>query len=167
VGTPGVTRSAPAFALALALVMATVVSAHELATPPDASPAPEVAQQAGTPPIGPVGFTATTLLQTSTTVRGQPIRFPQGDNQFTALLGEIAPGGQAGRHMHPVPLLVYILEGSLSIEMEGHETEVVSAGDAFTEVINTWHNGRNLGSIPAKFLIVFAGQDRTPITIRP
>ncbi len=110
VGTRGGTRSAPAFAVALALMMATVVSAHELATPPDAAPAPEVAQQAGTPPIGPVGFTATMLLQTSTTVRGQPIRFPQGDNQFTALLGEIAPGGQAGRHMHPVPLLVYILE---------------------------------------------------------
>ena len=69
--------------------------------------------------------------------------------------------------MHPVPLLVYILEGSLSIEMEGHETQVVSAGDAFTEVINTWHNGRNFGSIPARFLIVFAGQDGTPITIRP
>ena len=115
----------------------------------------------------PVGFTATTLLQTSTTVRDQPIRFPQGDNQFTAVLGEIAPGGQAGRHMHTVPLLVYILEGSLSIEMEGHGTHVVSAGEAFTEVVNTWHNGRNLGSTPARFLIVFAGQDGTPITIRP
>ena len=153
--------------LALVLVMGTFVSAHELATTPGAAPAPDVAQQVVTPPVGPVGFSATTLLQTGTTVRGQPIRFPQGDNQFTALLGEIAPGGQAGRHMHPVPLLVYILEGSLSIEMEGHETQVVSAGDAFTEVINTWHNGRNLGSTPARFLIVFAGQDGTPITIRP
>jgi quercetin dioxygenase-like cupin family protein len=150
--------------LALVLVTGTVLSADQLATGPALVP---VAQQIETLPVGPIGFTATTLLQTSTTVRDQPIRFPQGDNQFTAVLGEIAPGGQAGRHMHTVPLLVYILEGSLSIEMEGHATHVVSAGEAFTEVVNTWHNGRNLGSTPARFLIVFAGQDGTPITIRP
>ena len=150
-------------AVGLVLVTGTGVSADVHAT----SAAPAVAQQVDAPPVGPVGFTATTLLQTSTTVTGQPIRFPQGDEQFTAVLGEIAPGGQAGRHMHPVPLLVYMLEGSLSIEMEGHETHVVSAGEAFTEVVNTWHNGRNLGSTPARFVIVFAGQDGTPITIRP
>jgi quercetin dioxygenase-like cupin family protein len=156
-----------ALALALVSVTGTVVSAELFATAPAAAPAQAVAQQVETAPVGPVGFTATTLLQTSTTVKGQPIRFPQGDNQFTAVLGEIAPGGQAGRHMHPVPLLVYMLEGSLSIEMEGHGTHDVRAGEAFTEVINTWHNGRNLGTTPAKFLIVFAGQDGTPITIRP
>jgi quercetin dioxygenase-like cupin family protein len=150
--------------LALVLVTGTVLSADELG---ELAPVPAVAQQVATPPIGPVGFTATTLLQTSTTVTGQPIRFPQGDEQFTAVLGEIAPGGQAGRHMHAVPLVVYMLEGALSIEMEGHETHDVNAGEAFTEVVNTWHNGRNLGSTPARFLIVFAGQDKTPITIRP
>jgi quercetin dioxygenase-like cupin family protein len=148
--------------LSLVLVTGTALSADLLA-----SAAPAVAQQDETVPVGPVGFTATTLLQTSTTIEEQPIRFPQGDNQFTAVLGEIAPGGQAGRHMHTVPLLVYMLEGSLSIEMEGYGTHVVSAGEAFTEVVNTWHNGRNLGSTPARFLIVFAGQDGTPITIRP
>jgi quercetin dioxygenase-like cupin family protein len=126
-----------------------------------------MAQPAEPVTVGPVGFSTTTLLQTSTTVVGQPIHFPQGDNQFTAVLGEIAPGGRAGRHMHPVPLMVYMLEGELSIEMEGHEGHVVTAGEAFTEVVNTWHNGRNLGSTPARFLIVFAGQEGTPITIRP
>lgn len=113
------------------------------------------------------GMLVTNMACKRECLMGQPIRFPLGDNQFTAVVGEIAPGGQAGRHMHPVPLLVYVLEGALSIEMEGHGTHNVTAGEAFTEVINTWHNGRNLGSTPAKFLIVFAGQDGTPITIRP
>ena len=150
--------------LALVIVTGTVVSADLLA----AEPAPaQAVQQVETPPVGPVGFTATTLLQTSTAVKGQPIRFPLGDSQFTAVLGEIAPGGQAGRHMHPVPLVVYMLEGALSIEMEGYGTYEVNAGESFTEVVHTWHNGRNLGSTPARFLIVFAGQDGTPITIRP
>lgn len=118
-------------------------------------------------PIEPIGFTVTPLLEASKTFTGQPIRFPQGDNQLTAVLAEIAPGGQSGRHMHPVPLFVYILEGSLTIEMEGHGTHTFTAGQSLAEVTNMWHNGRNLGNKPARFLIVFAGQIGTPNLIRP
>jgi quercetin dioxygenase-like cupin family protein len=127
-----------------------------------------VAKQATpTTPVEPVGLTLTPILETATTITGQPIRFPQGDNQFTAVVAEVAPGGQVGRHMHPVPLFVYILEGTLAIEMEGHETHTFSAGEGFAEVTNTWHNGRNLTDQPVRFLIVFAGQKDTPNLIRP
>jgi quercetin dioxygenase-like cupin family protein len=122
---------------------------------------------AQTAPTGPVGLKLTPLLETSTTFTGQPIRFPQGDNQFTAVLAEVAPGGQVGRHMHPVPLFVYILEGTLSIEMEGHGTHAFSAGQSLVEVTHIWHNGRNLTDKPVRFLIVFAGQKGTPNLIRP
>ena len=37
------------------------------------------------PPTGPVGFKITEILETTTTAAGQPIRFPQGENQLTAL----------------------------------------------------------------------------------
>ena len=118
-------------------------------------------------PIGPVGLTLTPLLQTSTTFTGQPIRFPQSDAQFVAVLAEVAPGGQVGRHQHPNPLFVYILEGTLTIDMEGHGTHAFHAGEGLAEVVHTWHNGRNLGDTPVKFLIVFAAQDGTPTIIRP
>jgi len=62
-------------------------------------------------PAGPVGLKLTPVLETATTITGQPIRFPQGENQYTAVIAEVAPGGQVGRHMHPVPLFVYMLEG--------------------------------------------------------
>jgi quercetin dioxygenase-like cupin family protein len=123
------------------------------------------AAQSATQP--PVGLKLTPVLETSTTVTGQPIRFPQGDNQFTAVIAEVAPGGQVGRHMHPVPLFVYILEGTLSIEMEGHGTHAFSAGQGLAEVTHIWHNGRNLTDKPVRFLIVFAGQKGTPNLIRP
>jgi quercetin dioxygenase-like cupin family protein len=116
---------------------------------------------------GPVGLKLTPILETVTTITGQPIRFPHGDNQFTAVLAEVAPGGQVGRHMHPVPLFVYMLEGTLSIEMDGHGTHTFSAGQGFAEVINHWHNGRNLTDKPVRFLIVFSGQKGTPNLIRP
>ena len=119
------------------------------------------------PPIGPVGLTLTPILQTSTTFTDQPIRFPQGDNQLVAVMAEVAPGGQVGRHLHPNPLFVYILEGALTIEMEGHGSHTFSAGEGLAEVVNTWHNGRNMGTTPVKFLIVFAAQSGTPTIIRP
>lgn len=119
------------------------------------------------PPTGPVGLTLTPILQTSTTFIDQPIRFPQGDNQLIATMAEVAPGGQVGRQMHPNPLFVYILEGALTIEMDGHGEHTFSAGEGLAEVVNTWHNGRNLGDTPVKFLIVFAAQSGTPTIIRP
>jgi quercetin dioxygenase-like cupin family protein len=118
-------------------------------------------------PAGLVGVKLTPVLEATTTITGQPIRFPQGDNQFTAVIAEVAPGGQVGRHMHPMPLFVYMLEGTLSIEMEGHGTHTFSAGQRFAEVTNTWHNGRNLGDKPVRFLIVFSGQKGVPNLIRP
>ena len=96
-------------------------------TPANAQPAP----------TGPMGLKLTPILETATTFTGQPIRFPQGDNQFTAVIADVAPGGQVGRHMHPVPLFVYMLEGTLSIEMEGHGTHTFSAGQGFAEVTHT------------------------------
>lgn len=123
--------------------------------------------QAGGAPQGPVGLTLTPVLEAHTTFSGQAIRFPQGENGFTAAVLEVAPGGQVGRHMHPVPTFVYILDGTLSIEMEGHGTHAFSAGQALAEVTHTWHNGRNLGATPVRFLVVFAGQKGTPNLIRP
>jgi len=116
---------------------------------------------------GPIGLKLTPILETTTTFTGQPIRFPQGENQLVAVLAEVAPGGQVGRHMHPVLLFVYMLDGRLTIEMEGHGTHAFQAGQGFAEVTHTWHNGRNLGDKPARFLIVFAGQKGTPNLIRP
>lgn len=118
-------------------------------------------------PVGPVGLKITPILDTDKTFTGQPIRFPQGDNQLTAVIAEVEPGGQVGRHMHPVPLFVYILEGTLTIEMKGHGTHAFSAGQGLAEVVHMWHNGRNLGDKPVRFLIVFAGQKGTPSIIRP
>lgn len=114
-----------------------------------------------------VGVRSTTLLQASTTPSGQPIEFPLWRNQFSASLVEITPGGQVGRHMHPVPVLVYILEGELTVETEGQPPRTYKAGQAALEVVNTWHNGLNRASVPLKFLAIFTGEEGKPVTIRP
>ena len=113
------------------------------------------------------GLKATTILQAATTPEGQPIQFPLFRNQFTASLVEIAPGGQVGRHMHPVPVLVYIMEGELTVEADGQPARTYRPGQAAVEVVNTWHNGLNRGSVPVKFLVVYAGEEGKPTTLRP
>ena len=114
-----------------------------------------------------VGFKATTVLQTTTTAVGQPVEFPLFRNQFTAVLLEVAPGGQSGRHMHPLPVLVYVLEGQFTIEVEGQPPRTYSPGQAFAESVNMWHNGVNRGAVPVKALVVFTSEEGKPTTIRP
>jgi quercetin dioxygenase-like cupin family protein len=114
-----------------------------------------------------VGFRATTVFQGTRTTIGQQIQFPLFRNQITALLVEIAPGGETGRHQHPAPTFVYVLEGTVTIAHEGHPQAVYTAGQAFLEAVNTWHNGRNLGTTPLKLLVVFSGEEGKPNLVRP
>src|SRR5713226_8596423 len=85
------------------------------------------------PAAAQVPVKTTPLLQTSSTVIGQPIEFPALRNQFTVVLAELTPGGQAGRHQHPFPLVVYVLEGTLTVELEGQGARTFTAGQAFVE----------------------------------
>jgi quercetin dioxygenase-like cupin family protein len=122
---------------------------------------------AAVPAAAQVNFQATPLVQSSTTLVGVPIAYPDTDKpEITALLIEIGPGGESGRHMHPNPTFVYVLEGSLDVEMEG-KGHSFKAGDAFLEVVDTWHNGKNNGTTPAKILVVFSGAAGKPNLVRP
>ena len=101
----------------------------------------------------------TSLLQSSETLIGQKIAYPPSDKaEMAALMVEMAPGAEIGLHMHPVPLVVYVMEGTLDVDVQDGSKHKIEAGKAFLEVINTWHNGINRGEMPVKFLVVFAGE---------
>ena len=116
---------------------------------------------------GAVGAKSTTLLQTSTTSIGQALRYPRRTPEVTALLVEIAPGGQTGRHRHPVPAVAYILQGTLTVAIDGYGEKTFTAGQSLIEAVNIWHNGMNRGTTPVKILAVFVGERGTPNVIRP
>ncbi len=125
------------------------------------APGPSVSAQ-GLP-----GVKLTTVLQATTTAIGQPIEFPHFRDQVTAVLAEIAPGGQTDRHQHPAIVVTYVLDGALAVDIEGFGQKVYPAGQAFVEPVNTWHNVTNRGSTPAEVLFVFAGEQGKPDTVRP
>jgi quercetin dioxygenase-like cupin family protein len=120
------------------------------------------------PAAAQVKFSATPVLQTGATAGGTGIAYPKTDSaEVTALVLDIGPGGETGRHMHPYPTFVYVLEGAIDVEMDGGVVHSYQAGGSFLEVLNTWHNGKNKGTTPAKVLVVFAGVHGQPNLVRP
>ena len=120
------------------------------------------------PAAAQVKFSAKPILQGGATIGGTPVVYPKTDSaEVTAVMLEIGPGGETGRHMHPYPTFVYVLEGTLDVEMDDGTVHSYKAGDSFLEVTNTWHNGKNKGTIPMKTLVVFAGVHGKPYLVRP
>ena len=112
--------------------------------------------------------TVTAVMQGSRTIGGQKIEYPKTDKaEMASVLVEIPPGKESGRHMHPVPTYVHVLEGTLTVEFEDGSRQAFKAGSGFLEAVNTWHNVKNLGEVPLRFLVVFAGEEGKPNLIRP
>ena len=127
-----------------------------------------VAGLMATPAAAQVKFSATPILQGSATVGGASIAYPKTDSaELAAVRLDIGPGGETGRHMHPYPTLVYVLEGAIEVEMDGGMVHSYKAGDSFLMVVNTWTNAKNKGSMPAKVLVVYVGVHGKPNLVRP
>lgn len=112
------------------------------------------------------GVKITPLLRTETTWDGQRIVYPAGPPQVTAMTIEIAPGAETGWHVHPVPSFGFVLEGSLEVVLKDGRKKRFEQGQAIPEVVDTTHNGRNVGTKPLKLLVVYAGTVEKPISIK-
>ena len=106
----------------------------------------------------------TPLLKTSTSWDGKPLVYPQGPAEVTALIVEIAAGGQTGWHEHAVPSFAYVLEGTLEVTQGNGATRLLHVGDALPEVVQTLHNGRALGDRPVKLFVLYTGTVGQPLT---
>lgn len=127
-----------------------------------------VAGLIATPAAAQVKFSATPILQSGATVGGASIAYPKtGSAELTAVRLDIGPGGETGRHMHPYPTLVYVLEGAIEVAMDGGMVHSYKAGDAFLMVVNSWTNAKNKGTIPARVLVVYIGVHGKPNLVRP
>lgn len=107
----------------------------------------------------PQGFTTESVLKSTTTADGDPLQLPSGTPEIVSVIGTLEPGGQTARHQHPVPVYVYVLEGELEVRGDEGEPRTYSAGEAFLESVNRWHQGFNTGDAPTKILVVFIGAE--------
>jgi quercetin dioxygenase-like cupin family protein len=98
-----------------------------------------------------------TVLKTERTSSGQPIFYPLTTAaEISMMRVSIPPGAETGRHLHPVPGIIYILAGTLTVETQG-QTKEFYAGQGFAECINAIHNGINHGKSSVELLILFLG----------
>jgi len=76
----------------------------------------------------------------------------------------IAAGGREGRHSHPGTLVGHVLEGELTLELEGQPTKTVKAGESVLIEPGQVHEGINRGSVPVKALATFIVEKDKPLT---
>lgn len=114
------------------------------------------------------GVTAKVLQKTGVTGSGQKIAYPCTDKaEVTAMTVELAPGAETGWHKHTMPVYAYVVNGTLAVELEGGKSLSFKAGDVIIEVVDTLHNGRNLGTEPVKLAVFYLGAEGLPNVIKP
>ncbi len=128
-------------------------------------PMPVAQAQSGDDAL-PKGFKTTPVLKSGKTAGNMPIDYPKtGKAEIISVIGEMEPGGRTARHQHPVPVYVYVLEGTVTVQAEGAQARDYKPGQAFLEDINHWHQAFNKGTTPVKILVVFVGEEGKPTTV--
>ena len=94
-----------------------------------------------------------------------PLQGVAGKEMIVKHMG-IAPKFVGGKHMHPGPVFVYVLEGELTVKLKG-ETKTFKAGELYPEDINAVMVGKNLSATDDLELLVFqVGDIGKPMMIK-
>lgn len=108
----------------------------------------------------------TTLAKTSKSWNGDALpKYLEGIPEVTILKIMIPPKTKLDLHKHPEINAGFILKGTLTVISDKNETRIFKTGDAIVELVNTWHFGRNDGTVPVELIVFYAGIKGKPITI--
>src|SRR5437763_1455071 len=86
------------------------------------------------------GSTSNSNMTVKDIVRRQLLSVPFDNRNVTSIeVREIdfEPGQETGRHLHPCPVLGYVVEGSAVMQIEGQPERWLGAGEAFYEPAGT------------------------------
>jgi quercetin dioxygenase-like cupin family protein len=79
---------------------------------------------------------------------------PKGDKLEVRLAtATIEPGAVGKWHTYPNHPVVYVAQGTVTVEFRNGERKVYTAGEGFVEPINTVLRGANKGRTPVKLVI--------------
>lgn len=107
------------------------------------------------------------LLQTDTTVIGQKISYPNFANaEVTMCKVSIPVGQQTGWHKHEIPVFAYVMQGTLTVELEDGSKMTYAKNATISEVFNTFHNGVNNGTEEVVLIAVYLGGKGVPLSVK-
>ncbi len=86
--------------------------------------------------------------------------------EANVVLFAVAPGWKIDNHSHPGHIFVYMLQGSIKIEVEGEPTRVIRPGDVLYEIPDRNMVANNISSTEgARFLVFQVGDIGEPLTV--
>ena len=87
--------------------------------------------------------------------------------EATILTVEYPPGGSSAEHRHNAHVFVYVLEGSIVMQVKGGKEMTLGPGQTFYESPEDIHTvSRNASATkPARFLVFFVKAKGAPITV--
>lgn len=88
---------------------------------------------------------------------------PAAGYETVLVEAEIAAGVAVGRHTHPGIESAYVLEGGFELPIQGMETRMLKAGDAFQVPPNTPHAGGKAGTAKTRVLITYVVEKGKPL----
>jgi quercetin dioxygenase-like cupin family protein len=77
--------------------------------------------------------------------------------------GEFQPGATVPKHTHPGEEIAYILEGEITVELDGKPAKTFKAGDAFFIPAGAVHAAKNAGKGPAVVLSTYVIEKGKPL----
>lgn len=78
---------------------------------------------------------------------------------------ELDPGVSAGKHYHPGDEILYILEGTSVLELDGRPAVTLKAGDSYHVPAGVHHDVRNAGTTTGKALVIFVVDEGKPLAV--
>jgi quercetin dioxygenase-like cupin family protein len=76
---------------------------------------------------------------------------------------EIAPGAKAGRHTHPGDEISYVLDGEITLLIDGQPPKLVKAGEGFVIPAGTIHDAHNGSATPTRLVGVYVVEKGKPL----
>jgi quercetin dioxygenase-like cupin family protein len=114
---------------------------------------------------------------TNQTIQRKPLLKAALDSRKIATVDireiRFAPGQRTGRHLHPCTVVGYIAEGTAAYQIEGQPEQVLAAGSAFHEPVNTviadfWNASDSAPMTFIAFYLLDGPQDLiTMLDVRP
>ena len=120
-----------------------------------------------------VGVTAAIAVQDRTPARSRVAiaqALPRLDgSRLEATIVEVSyePGGANTAHRHPCPVIGYMLEGSMRMQVKGQPERIYKPGDTFFESPTDVHavSANASQDKPARFLAYFVCDQKTPLSV--
>jgi quercetin dioxygenase-like cupin family protein len=91
----------------------------------------------------------------------QKIDFPEGYTTVTAI-AEVPAGGAAGRHSHPGIETGYVMEGELTLVIDGQPPKVLKAGESYQIPAGVIHDAKAADK-PFKVLAIYIVDKTKPL----